>query len=330
MEWKKIKTSEQLVKAEIDKYLQVVSPAEKKENAEKPPTNERKRALSSDDEHDPVDFDLEGEVVETVEPTFTLRDSTQPTEFNDTNKPWVALSMERAKARNEARLAKIRARRLASENRIKTPVQEGVIQQIKEISERIASLVQVKNMGLSTAESNDTLKKLLQQKKERTSELSRLKSKQLSSARYRQRKKQSVETICSIDPEVAAELSKHYKPATLRVQRDNTCPDLIQTLEEIARIGRAADTNHRLINVQPCTSLDELRSKIKERGYEIRRSSSFYRYERVTSFSPPRILSRLIPSGIFTQDGKRHVTSGPVRLRRLQGVEQAKHEGRTS
>ena len=35
----------------------------------------------------------------------------------------------------------------------------------------------------------------------------------------------------------------------------------------------------------------------------------------------------LIPSGIFSEDGKRHVTSEPARLRKLHGIEQAKHEG---
>ena len=136
-------------------------------------------------------------------------------------------------------------------------------------------------MGLSTSDSNHTLKKLLQQKKERAAELSRLQSKQRSSARYRQRKKRTVESICEADPEVAAELLRLYKPTTLRVQIDNICPDLLQTIEEIARIGGAADNNPRLVNTIPCASLDELRVKIKERGFEIRRSSTFYRYKEL-------------------------------------------------
>jgi hypothetical protein len=133
-------------------------------------------------------------------------------------------------------------------------------------------------MGLSTTDSNQTLKKLLQQKRERATELRNLQSKQRSSARYRQRKRLCVESLCAADPEVAAGLLKLYKPTTLRVQQiDNICPDLLETIEEIARIGGAADSNPRLINTLPCSSLDELRSKIRERGFEIRRSSTFYR-----------------------------------------------------
>ncbi|CAF0847934.1 unnamed protein product [Adineta steineri] len=325
LEWTKIKTNEQLIKTQIEKYLEISKQSDKKENTdestistekkqEKPvalANNERKRTLSSDDEIEPYEPNLEFELVTPIEPTFSVRDATQPTEFNDPNKPWVALSLERAKARAEARLAKIAARRQLAEIRIKTPAQEAVISEIKEISERIASLVQVKNMGLSTSDSSMTLKKLLQQKKERTAELSRLQSKQRSSARYRQRKKRCVESICAADPEVAAELMRLYQPTTLRVQIDNICPDLLQTMEEIARIGGATDSNPRVLTITPCSSLDELRSKIKERGFEIRRSSTFYRF---------------IPSGIFTEDGKRHVNSVPVRLRKLQGIELPKHE----
>lgn len=289
MEWNKVKNNEELIKKSIEKYLENSKKTNEHEissqkpivdngiTSEKSTVNERKRTLSSDDECEPFELDLETEIITPVEPTFTLCESSKRSEFNDLDKPWVFRSFERARARAEARVAKIRARCLASENRIKTPVQEGVIQEIKEISERIASLVQVKNMGLSTPDSNHTLKKLLQQKKERSNELSRLRSKQRSSARYRQRKKRCMEAICAADPEVAATLLKLYRPTTLRVQIDNICPDLLQTIEEIANIAGAIEINPRLINVQPCASLDEIRAKIKERGFEIRRSSTFYR-----------------------------------------------------
>ena len=237
----------------------------------------RKLSLSSDDEFEPYDSDLETEKVEKIEPTFNLRDNALKTEFNDVNKPWVRLSLERAHARSEAKKAKIEAKKMLSQNRVRQPVQEGVIQQIRELTERIDSLVQVKNMGLSTAESSNTLKKLLEQKKEKLAELSRLQSKQRAATRYRIRKKHCMETICQTDPEVAAKLLRFYKPTLLRVQIDNICPELLETLEEIARLCGAADNNARLINTPPCASLDELRDKIRERGYEIRRATEFYR-----------------------------------------------------
>src|SRR4051794_25147328 len=109
MEWKKIKNNEELVRSTIEKYLEIGKQSIKKENIDQSyDENEikqekvRKRALSSDDEHNPQDPDKDNEVVETVIPTFSIRDSTKPSEFNDPTKPWVVRSLERARARTEA------------------------------------------------------------------------------------------------------------------------------------------------------------------------------------------------------------------------------------
>lgn len=222
------------------------------------------------------------DAVTPVIPTFskrTVRNSVD--EAEDETKPWVIRGIEKAKARIQANLAKIEARRQAKQNRVKAPAQEAIIREIKEISERIANLIQVKNMGLSTEETNHTLQKLIRQKKERSTELSLLQSKQRAGLRYRQRRKKRLETLCSADPEVANELLKLYKPSTIAFHSipptDNVSPDLLHTIEEIARIGGVSDTNYRILTNQPCQSLEDLREKIKERGYEIRRSSFFYR-----------------------------------------------------
>ncbi|CAF4536559.1 unnamed protein product, partial [Rotaria magnacalcarata] len=76
-------------------------------------------------------------------------------------------------------------------------------------------------MGLLTAENQKTLKKLVEQKKRRTTDLKRLQSKQRASIRYRERKKRRVEQLCASNPEVAAELSKVIRPTTrLQIETD--------------------------------------------------------------------------------------------------------------
>jgi hypothetical protein len=37
----------------------------------------------------------------------------------------------------------------------------------------------------------------------------------------------------------------------------------------------------------------------------------------------------MIPSGIFKDDGKRHINTTPVRLKKLNGLERIPHEGKT-
>lgn len=273
-----------MIKANIDKYLTISRQLARDENALRPALeNEstgRKRTISSDDEteiHDPL---FDPNLVTAVVPTFSKRGMPNSnTEPEDPSLPWVVRGMEKARARVEAHLAKIEAKRQAKESRIKAPAQEAIVLEIKEITDRIANLIQVKNMGMSTEETNYTLKKLIRQKKERSTELSLLKSKQRAGLRYRARRKKHLENLCSADPEVATELLKLYKPSTISVHSiDNVSPDLLQTIEEIARIGGVASVDTRYTNPnEPCTSLDELRERIKERGYEIRRSSVFYR-----------------------------------------------------
>lgn len=262
----------------IEKYLQISQQSNQTGN--EPIT--RKRTFSSDDDdekriHDPL---FDPDAVIPVEPTFSKRLPRKSTnEPEDPSQPWVIRGLEKAKARVEAHLAKIEAKRLAKASRVKAPVQEAIAQEIKEIGERIANLIQVKNMGMSTEETNYTLKKLIRQKKERSTELSLLKSKQRAGLRYRQRRKKHLETLCSTDPEVATELLKLYKASTIAVHSiDNVSPDLLQTIEEIAIVGGVSDGNTKYgVPTQPCTTLDELRGRIRERGYEIRRSSLFYR-----------------------------------------------------
>lgn len=274
-EWDKIKTDEKLIRANIDKYLANVQPGLDDQDS-----FARKRTYSSDDEKQYQDPLFDPNFVQPVVPTFSRRGLYETiNEGEDPAQPWVIRGMEKARARVEAHLAKIEAKRLAKETRVKTPAQEAIAAEIVEIGERIANLIQVKNMGMSTEETNLTLKKLIRQKKERATELSLLKSKQRAGLRYRQRRKKHLENLCSADPEVATELLKLYKPSTLAVHSiDNTSPDLLQTIEEIARIGGVSTKDSRCLNSnEPCGSLDELRERIKERGYEIRRSSIFYR-----------------------------------------------------
>ncbi|CAF1599177.1 unnamed protein product [Rotaria sp. Silwood1] len=321
-EWNQIKKDEELVRKKITGYLDTWNKSgaptiETKKSTTTTPTATtngkkgstknkitRKRTHSSEDE----DPNYDPDIVETETPTFSKRKNTSTDDMDAETlakeKPWIARSNEKAakkKAQAQAKAAKV------ENDKIKTPAQESVLKDLKEISERIANLIQVKSMGLLTPENQKTLKKLIEQKKQRTTDLKRLQSKQRASTRYRERKKRRVEQLCASNPEVAAELSKIFRPTNRGMQIDEDCPDLLQIIAEIARVGGAADNKGKA-----CVSLDDLKDKIKERGYEIRKSSLYY---------------RLMPNRALSHDGKKHVVTVPVRLRKLQGIEQPpKHE----
>jgi hypothetical protein len=188
-------------------------------------------------------------------------------ELLEKEKSWIVRSAEKAAAKKTESSAE------DDINKIKTPVQKTVLEDLTEISQRIENLIQVKSMGLLTAENQKQLKKLIDQKEQRTADLKRLQSRQRASMRYRERKKRYVEQLCVSNPDVATELSKVCRPINSRMHIEADCPDLLQIISEIAYVGGATDNN----NEKACFSLVELQDAIKGRGYEIQKSSLYYR-----------------------------------------------------
>ena len=78
--------------------------------------------------------------------------------------------------------------------KIRQPAQERAYKELSTINERIASLVQVKQMGLATAENKKQLKQLMVERKKKAYELKRLQSKQRASNKYRNKQKKIVRT----------------------------------------------------------------------------------------------------------------------------------------
>jgi len=76
--------------------------------------------------------------------------------------------------------------------RLRQPAQERAYKELSAINERIASLVQVRQMGLSTPENKKQLKQLMVDRKKKAYELKRLQSKQRASNKYRNKQKKIV------------------------------------------------------------------------------------------------------------------------------------------
>ncbi|CAF3698963.1 unnamed protein product [Rotaria sordida] len=193
----------------------------------------------------------------------------------------------------------------------KQPAQERAFKELSSINERIASLVQVRQMGLSTPENRKQLKQLMKERKKKAYELKRLQSKQKASNKYRIKRRKIVEHLFETKPELHPQLNKLYRRGAGRPRIEEQCPDLLQIIEEIAKVGGASDDRRRSETIRPCLTLDDLREKIKQRGYDIKRTTLYY---------------RLLPHRASSIDGRRHVHTVPVRLRRAQNDEHGKHE----
>ncbi|CAF3356407.1 unnamed protein product [Rotaria socialis] len=195
--------------------------------------------------------------------------------------------------------------------KIRQPAQERAYKELSAINERIASLVQVRQMGLSTPENKKQLKQLMVDRKKKAYELKRLQSKQRASNKYRNKQKKIVDNLLESKPELGPQLNKLYRRGVGRPRVEEQCPDLLQIIEEIAKVGGASDDRRRSETIRPCLTLDDLREKIKQRGYDIKRTTLYY---------------RLLPHRASSIEGRRHIQTVPVRLRRAQNDEHGKHE----
>jgi len=74
------------------------------------------------------------------------------------------------------------------------PAQQRVYNELSDINQRIASLVQVKQMGLSTPENHKQLKQLMKDRKVKAFQLKRLQSRQRASNKYRVKQRKIVKT----------------------------------------------------------------------------------------------------------------------------------------
>ncbi|CAF0900718.1 unnamed protein product [Rotaria sordida] len=191
------------------------------------------------------------------------------------------------------------------------PAQERVFRELSAINDRIASLIQVKQMGLLTLENRKQLKQLIKDRKTKAFQLKRLQSKTKASFRYRDKRRRIIEYLFETKPELRPRLKKLYRPGGGRPRIEEECPDLLQIIEEIAKVDGASDNRRRSETIRPCLTLDDLREKLKQRGINIKRTTLYY---------------RLLPHRAKSRDGRRHVNTAPVRLRRARNDDHGKHE----
>ncbi|CAF4383590.1 unnamed protein product, partial [Rotaria sordida] len=118
---------------------------------------------------------------------------------------------------------------------------------------------------------------LLQQKKSTSYQLKRLRNNAKAQKHLRVKKKNKLQTISESHPDVSLVLKAAFRQESGRPSIDDTCPDLLATIEEIAMLGGAADDRRRTETIRSCLTLDDLRGTLKKKGYEIKRSTLYYR-----------------------------------------------------
>ena len=293
IEWTKLKSNEEFLREKIEEYLQIYN-----ESLGIKQVNQIKiiENLSTDDDDNDNDDD---EQMKTKKIYYGKKKKTVLDED---------ISLE--DLNENPSLLQVQFQPLDAKKR--QPKQQEALNALNSTNQRISSLVQLRQMGLSTPENTRELKQLMIERKKAAAQLKRLQLRIKASSRYRNKQRKVIEELYDSRPELRPQLKRLYRRGGGKPRIEEQCPNLLEIIEEIAKSGGArSDDKRRSQTIRPCLTLDDLREKIKQRGYDIKRSTLYY---------------RLLPHRAKSIDGRRHVYTAPVRLRRAQNDEHGKHE----
>ena len=176
-----------------------------------------------------------------------------------------------------------------------TPAQDKLTEQLNVLNESIASLIDLeKKIGLTTESKAETIEK----------KMKRLKSLVKSQQKVRAKRKQVLKELSIDHPEVATKLKKlEVKTTTGQPNLESQQDGLLEAILSIVIAGSSADDRRRSEVYISVRSLDDLKSALKKKGFNLSRTAVYY---------------RLLCANMRHKDGKRHAHTVPVKLQRPQ------------
>jgi len=148
-----------------------------------------------------------------------------------------------------------------------------------------------------TLDERKRLKALEKEKDSLKKQIKDLQNNQKRQKDFRLQRKRKNEEILLSNPELASQLKIHPKKGKPPISEEY--PELLSTIIKIATHGAAADEKRRCENLRTMKTLNDLTKALQNEGFDIGRSTVYY---------------HLQPKNIRTIDGKKHITTVPVKL----------------
>jgi hypothetical protein len=192
------------------------------------------------------------------------------------------------------------------------PKQFKIHQEIVRMEIDLDCLKARKNVAVFQVNDSDILSFKVKLEKKR-GELKCLQTRQLASQKYRKKEKKKrivAQQICEAknDSKTAALLSVQDSVGRPRIE--DSQPGLMDVLVRIAIFSASAADKRRSEGLRSCRTLDDLAERLHEHGFNIARSTLYY---------------RLLPKRLNLIDGKKHVKTVNVRLCRVQNDHHKNH-----
>ncbi|CAF1123631.1 unnamed protein product [Rotaria sp. Silwood1] len=214
VQWNEIKWNEEYAKEKIEGYLEIYNKLGAPSNEERPKidqSNDTTNQITTDNKQSNGLDDLDEDKQEDDDDEEKKRKTTKKSYYVRKCKLIDEELIEDSKqlpAINDIPLEPL-------EKHKRQPAQERAFKELSAINDRIASLVQVKQMDLSTPENR---KQLMQERKKKACELRRLQQKQRASIKYRVKRRKIIEHLLETKPELHPQLKKFYRYGAVRPQ----------------------------------------------------------------------------------------------------------------
>ncbi|XP_037033492.1 uncharacterized protein LOC119072388 isoform X2 [Bradysia coprophila] len=178
------------------------------------------------------------------------------------------------------------------------PRQDQLKLEIANLNNEIVFLANKKSSGFASDEELERLKKL---KLDLAEQQAKLKIKIRGQARQQRKRQHDRDVLAEIrmnHPEVVEKFgSKKRKAGRPRIEE--TQSELLNALVDIATYGCGADQKRRSNMMRSIHTLDELTAELNSQGFQVKRGAVYL---------------RLLPRNSSTIEGKRHITTVPVKL----------------
>lgn len=191
-----------------------------------------------------------------------------------------------------------------------TPAQDTASGELKSVNAQMASLLQVKNTGLWTAEMKAKSDELDSKKVQLEKQLKRLSAERARKQKFRLDVKRKLAEVTEEHPVVGQRLKKFCRQKIGRPRLEDDQPQLLKTIVDIVLCGAAADPRRRSEKLTSCKTLDDLHEALVEDGFCISRAATYL---------------RLLPRNSATIEGRRHVNTVPVKLLKAANSERRNH-----
>jgi hypothetical protein len=190
------------------------------------------------------------------------------------------------------------------------PAQLKLRNELEVAKSRLITLQALKDCGLATAENVRHLEDSKISVHESEQKLCRM----VKDAERQKRRRSDLKSILTDMAPDNAKIRKFVRAKKGRPALEEDQSDLHSTIIQLVTRGAGADKRRRTEILNACLTLDDLVGELRKMNFTLSRSALYL---------------RLIPRRIDSQEGKKHVQTVPVKLRRPENSERKAHENAT-